>query len=160
MAWESRPRPGHPPVPNAAYHEPATTSRFSGPATSPCPLLKNDLFIDVAVAAEVDDVRTILVELTKKIDEPRPRDNDQFQDAAELPQTDFLIDLSEFSMEIEGIGVTWIGGEEQDLDLLHENFLCNNIWSERRNKIGFLSMWNQIEIRSTMFRVTFFCRRS
>ena len=109
MAWESRPRSRRPPVPNVAYHEPATIVSLFGACQVSLLALKNDLFIDVAVAAEVDDVRMASLSLRRRSTSRVPGTMIEFQCVAELSKTNFLIDLSKFSIEIERIASTRIG---------------------------------------------------
>ena len=69
---------------------------------SSCPLLglQEDL-VRAAVAAEVDDLGLVFVELAQQVDRPGTRDQDQLHRVAKRAEANLLVDLPELAGQIE-----------------------------------------------------------
>ena len=95
--------------------------------------LEDDL-VGVAVAAEMDDLGLVLVELAQQVDRPCTGDQDQLHRVAKRAAADLLVDLAELAGQIERCGPARVGGEEQDLDRLHPDLgdgakMVTDVWA-------------------------------
>ena len=64
---------------------------------------KQDL-VGTSMTAEVDDLRTLLVELSQEVKGPGARNQDDLQPVAEGAEPDFLGDLAELAGKVEWSG--------------------------------------------------------
>jgi hypothetical protein len=85
-------------------------------------VLRDDFASGTAICAELDDVRLVLEETLEQIIRPNGPQRNDLEGVAIVGGSDLTGDVADFFVEAQHRRAGWIGGQNQNFDLVHFNW--------------------------------------